>query len=259
MTETRARWRDSLHPRTWVVLSLCALVLALMPLSLAARVVLLLAQLTLLVAAGRLRGFLLFVGVGLGPVALMAFLVQAVSFSGQTVLASWQPFAFMTFAVTVEGMTYGAHLALQILNFGTACSLLTLLTTTAGLRYALNSWKVPSRLVFLLVASLNAPAQLIRYIRIEQEAARARGLDDSSWLARLKGNLKIASTLFTLILLDHQVRGRALDYRGIELAGQRVFVRDYPDSGLQRVLRWALPLCCLLVVLLHFGVFRGWF
>ena len=245
----------TLNPRTWVTLGCSGLLLALAPLPLIWQAGLLVVLIALHGAGRTLAPWVRLVLVGLAPVAVMAFIIQLVSRGGETVWATWAPVPWMVFEVTAEGARAGLALALQILAFGSACALLILPTGVAGLRYALTTWGLPPRLIYLLVASLNAPAQLVHYSRLVRRAARARGMADGSRGARAWLGVRTASALFNLLLLDHEVRGATLAARGIDRAGPRIFWQDYADSRTQRYLRWALlPLACLLVLASYTGV-----
>lgn len=248
---------STLNPRTWVALGCAGLLLAFAPLPITWQVGLLAVLLALHIAGRTLVPWLRLVLAGLAPVAAMAFIIQLVSRGGETVWATWAPVPWMVFHVTAEGARAGVGLALQILAFGSACALLILPTGATGLRYALSTWGLPPRLIYLLVASLNAPAQLAHYSRLVQRAARARGMADGSKPARAWLGVRTASALFSLLLLDHEVRGATLAARGIDRGGPRVFWQDYADSRPQRYLRWALlPVACLLVLAAYTGVLQ---
>lgn len=241
-----------LHPQTWVVIGLSFIVVALAPLSICARIILWLTGCVLLLGAGQGRRLLLLL-LALAPVAGMSFLIQAVSFNGMRVLAQWQPFAGLNFAVTLEGLHFGVLLALQVLCFGTGCALISLTTTAAGLRTALGKWRLPPRLIYLIVASLNALSQLQRYVAIARESERARGLERRTLGGNVRLAVKTATTVFTLVLLEHEDRGKSLAQRRVEMPGHRIFLRTYADSRGQKVARWILPALAIGLVLLAYG------
>lgn len=240
-----------LHPKTWLVLGMSAFLLAMAPLHVYSSGVLLAVEMMLLVLAGQGRRYAVFL-LGLVPIALIALVIQSVSFQGEVVYARWSPLPGMNFMVTAEGLILGARLALQILCFGTGCALFTLTTTPAGIRAALTDWKVPPRLVYLLVASLNAPVQLRRYAGIAKEATVARGIAQRTAVQRSRAVLQVGATLFTLILLENEDRARSLQQRGIELAGHRVMREQWLDSLAQKVMRWGVPVLAVVLVALAF-------
>lgn len=238
-----------LNPKTWIVAGLVTLPLALLPLELIWRFVLLMALLAPLVLAGYWSIYLRYVLWGVGPVALTAFVIQTVSYPhAQTIYASWTPVSFLQFQVSFEGIMYGATLAVQILNFATACALISLPNTPGALRWALTDWKLPPRLVYLLVTSLNAPALLRRYAAIIRESQIRRGLDDSTLVKRFVLGIKSIGTLVNLILLEHEDRAVSLGQRGLDHKGQRSSYTTCPDSSLQSKLR-------ILIGLVAAGVF----
>lgn len=252
LSETETGLWGGFHPQTWLVTGVSFLVVALAPLPISARILLWLTGCVLLLGAGQGRRLLLLL-LGLAPVAAMSFLIQAVSFDGTQVLAQWEPMSGVSFALTSEGLHFGALLALQVLCFGTGCALISLTTTPAGLRIALGNWRLPPRLIYLIVASLNAPSQLQRYVAIARESERARGLERSTLGDKVRLAVKTATTVFTLVLLDHDDRGKSLAQRKVELPGRRIFLRNYTDSRMQKMARWALPALAVGLVLLAYG------
>lgn len=238
--------------KTWIVAGLSFIPLALAPLGTWARICLFLVGLTALALAGKGAKFGLFLAV-LTPVLMMSFLIQAVSYGGESVLASWQPKEGLRFAVTEQGIHFGFLLALQILCFGTGCTLISLTTTSWGLRSALTSWRVPARIIYLLVASLNAPTQLSRYVAIAGESSWARGLEKAGWRNKLRLASRRATTIFTLILLDQESRARSLAQRRLEESGRRIFLKTEDDSILQKIVRWMLPCISIALIVLAFG------
>lgn len=244
---------NGVHAKTWILLGASGLLLAFSPLPLLGRLALLLVLVALFITRGAFGRFLRFGVLGLLPVALMAWLIQAISYRGETVYASWQPVRWMLFNITAEGMLFGTQLALQILCFGASCALVSLLTTPLSLRSALTSWKLPPRLIYLLCASLNAPRQLGFYADLARDAGRARGIADTTVTQRVWLRLHTASALFNLVLLDHEIRGHSLAMRGIDRGGARTFLTDYPDSRAQAVLRWSVVAGALALAALSYG------
>lgn len=234
----------SLNPKTWLILGISAVPLSLLSLDIALRSVLLLLLIIVVAWSGKLHAYGRYVLLGVGPVAVTAFCIQAVSFIGaQTIYAQWAPTSFLNFRLSKEGILYGATLALQILNFGTACAVASLPISAGELRWALTDWKLPSRLVYLLVTSMNAPVLLSRYVGLVRESQIRRGLDDSTVLSRSKLALTSIGTLINLILLEHEDRAQSLEQRGLDRSGTRVFLRTYSDTPMQRMMRWIVGMC----------------
>ena len=242
------------HPKTWFIFGLSGLLLSFAPLPIGARGMLLVAFVMIFVFAGAFTQFLRFSLVGLLPVALVAWTIQAVSYRGQTIYTSWEPVPGILFNVTAEGLAFGGQMALQILCFGASCSLLSLLISPLGLRSALTSWHLPPRLVYLLCASLNAPRQLGFYADLARETGRARGLADSKLTHRIWLRVRTASALFNLVLLDQEVRGRSLADRGLDQKGPRIYLTATPDSTWQILIRWSVLGASALLSLVSYGV-----
>ncbi|QRZ61319.1 energy-coupling factor transporter transmembrane component T [Rothia sp. ZJ932] len=245
---------NGINPKTWIVAGLAATPLALLPLPLSLRTVLLVVLVTPLLATGHGSKLLRYVLWGVGPVALTAFIIQTVSYPGAgTIYAQWVPAPWIRFAISAEGIAYGAQFALQILNFAAAIALISLPNSVGALRWALTSWKLPARLVYILVTSLNAPALLGRYIRIIREGQIRRGLDDSTLLKRISLGIKSLGTLVNLMLLEHEDRAHSIAQRGLDNKTARtsylVFVDTRAQQYLRAVLVGASALICAAVVL----------
>ncbi len=73
------------------------------------------------------------------------------------------------------------------------------------------------------------------------EAQRARGLDtEGSWPRRLRGVLPLVAPLVIGSLVEVEERALALEARAFGAPGRRTLLRRLPDSGGQRLARWAL-------------------
>lgn len=245
---------QELHPKTWLTLGGSSLLLALAPLPLAGRASLFCLLLTLFALTQKLRQFISYTLLGVGPVALLAWLIQTLTYRGSTVYLSWPAESQIRLSITAEGLTLGTQLALQILCFGAACAVASIMNTPTATRAALTDWKVPPTLIYLLVASLNAPSQLLRYAALVREAAQARGLNNKGLTGKARLGVQTAGALFNLILLEHETRGQALANRGFTRTGKRTFLSTYPDSPQQRYLRWGI---LLLALALTFFTYRG--
>lgn len=249
---------SAVHPATWTVAGCAALLIALSPLPLVVRVGFLLFLWLVFGAAGLGRRYLRFALIGMLPVAVVAFTVQAISFQGNSVTwFEYAPVSWMQFAVGPDGLHKGAAMALQILLFGSAFALIALPNSPEGLKAALHRWKVPSRLSYLLVASINAPVLLGRTMRTVQESQRMRGLADSSVRDHLRLLVQASGAMMNLVLVENEGRTKSLEQRGID-ASTRTLLRSYPDSSVQKILRWVMPLVGITVAVLSmWGSARG--
>lgn len=240
------------HPATWIVAGCSCLLVSLSPLKLGEQVgfLILLASLFFLYGLG--RRYTVFALVGMVPVALIALTIQTMSYQhNQTLWASFSPLPGMTFALGPQGLAWGLHLALQILLFGSSCALLALPQTPEALRAALHRWRVPSRITYLLVASLNAPTQLRRSLGLVRESQQMRGLAEGGLLGNLRLLAYTLLALTNLILVENEGRTLTLQQRGLD-APTRTLLRTYPDTGLQRLVRYLLAATGLLLTFLTY-------
>jgi energy-coupling factor transport system permease protein len=72
-------------------------------------------------------------------------------------------------------------------------------------------------------------------------AQRARGLDtEGSLLARARGIIPIVGPVILGSIADVEERTLALEARGFGRPGRRTLLWEPPDSGWQRLARWAM-------------------
>lgn len=184
--------------------------------------------------------------------AVVALLIQAISYQGNTVVwFEYSPASWMRFVLGPEGLRVGLAMALQILLLGSAFALIALPNSPEALKAALYRWKVPSRAVYLLVASINAPVLLLRTMAKVQEAQRMRGLADRGLLQHFRLIVQASGAMMNLILIENEGRTTSLEQRGLD-APSRTLLRTYPDTKPQKILRWVLPLVGLCACALAF-------
>lgn len=239
-----------LNPKTWIVAGLCLAPLCLLPVSLTTRLILLLVLSATLLFSGFGMRYFSYVILGVGPVALMALIIQTISYtSPQTIYGQWSLGNLLTFTVSAEGIIYGAHFALQILNFATAIAFISIPNSPGKIRWALTDWKLPSRIIYLLVTSLNAPTLLGRYVGIVRESQQRRGIDDSTTSKRFIAGIKSMGALINLILLEHEDRAVSIGQRSVDAGQERTSYTSYADTRLQAISRWGMVLGALVLML----------
>ena len=87
-----------------------------------------------------------------------------------------------------------------------------------------------------------------------QGAQRVRIARDANALKSRPVNVKtvaphVIQPVITELLTQSAARGRALETAGYDLPGRRTVLRPVHDSGIQRAIRWTVPLICIGVVL----------
>ncbi|WP_434619422.1 energy-coupling factor transporter transmembrane component T family protein [Arthrobacter sp. A5] len=167
---------------------------------------------------------------------------------GRTVLWEWGPAR-----MTSEGLLFAADVGLR-----TAVAVVVFLAFSfsvcpADLMALLTRYRVPPQLGFVLCSTLTiAPSVMSRAHRIGQ-AQEARGLVAGAGLGgRIRAVRQQAVPLVLALLHESGSRAHALEARGFGGRGVRTSYREVPDSGAQRVFRWAALVSMLLFLLLWY-------
>lgn len=243
---------EAVHPATWIVAGCSSLLVALSPVPIAVQALFLLFLWGIFVAAGLARRYLTFAVLGMLPIAFLALLIQTISYQHNSIVwAEFAPFPWLRFMVGPDGVLQGLRLALQILLFGSSFALVSVPTTPEGLRVALHRWHVPSRAIYLLVATMHAPVLLNRTMHTVRESQRMRGLAEATLWQRFRLVIQATGAMINLVLLENEGRTRSLEQRGID-ASQRVLLRSFHNSKFQGILRILMPLAALAVVFISF-------
>lgn len=130
---------------------------------------------------------------------------------------------------------------LGVLAITLPLTLLFATTRPADLLADLEARGLDRRAVFVLGAALATVPRMQARANDVIEAQRARGLDtEGSWRRRLRGVVPLVSPLVIGGLTEVEDRTLALEVRAFGAPGRRTVLRRPPDSGRQRVARWAL-------------------
>ena len=183
---------------------------------------------------GRLLGTALLLAL---PIALSAFIVNLFFFpGGREVLLRVGPLA-----ATAEGLAFALEILVRILAISGAVTLFYLTTRPSDLVVDLERRGLGSRAAFVANASVRTvPAMVDRAGQITA-AQRARGLDTegSPW-RRVRGILPIVGPVILGAIAEVEERTMALEARGFTRPGRRTLIWTPPDTGVERLVRWAL-------------------
>lgn len=139
------------------------------------------------------------------------------------------------------GVTTAVAALLKLLGVTLPLTLLFATTEAPDLLNDLEDRGVGRRTVFVLGAALAAvPRAQARAVEVI-EAQRARGLDtEGSWRRRARGVLPLVTPLVIGSLAEVEDRALALEVRAFGAPGPRTVLYPLPDSGRQRLARWAM-------------------
>ena len=139
------------------------------------------------------------------------------------------------------GVTTAVAALLKLLGVTLPLTLLFATTEPPDLLNDLEDRGLGRRAVFVLGAALAAvPRAQARAVEVI-EAQRARGLDtEGSWRRRARGVLPLVTPLVIGSLAEVEDRALALEVRAFGAPGRRTVLYPLPDSGRQRLARWAM-------------------
>ena len=144
---------------------------------------------------------------------------------------------------TAEGVAFALEILIRILAISGAVTLFYLTTRPGDLVVDLERRGISPRAAFVANASVQTvPAMVDRAIQITA-AQRARGLDtEGSIWQRIRGVVPIVGPVILGSIAEVEERTMALEARGFTRPGRRTLLWAPPDSGAERLLRWALLL-----------------
>ncbi len=172
------------------------------------------------------------------PIAISVVLVSVFTRAGTTVIFEIGPFD-----ATVEGVDFALQTLVRLFAISLSIGLFIMTTEPRAFVFDLERRGVPPRAAFVAVATIEAVPTLVERATTISESQRARGLDtEGSFLARVRGLLPIIGPVIIGSLTDVEERSLALESRAFSRPGRRHLLWAMPDSGWERILRWALVL-----------------
>jgi energy-coupling factor transport system permease protein len=168
-------------------------------------------------------------------------------------------FAVGPFTATAEGLNAASQAALRVVAFAASVGVFALTTRTDELVDDLEQRGLGRRATFVISAAIGTVPRMAERAREIVDAQRARGMDTEGGIpARLRGLVPLAGPLVLGALTDVEQRTMALEARAFAAPGRRTTLRPYPDSGVQRGLRWGLTLLTLTLLVLVAGGWLWW-
>ena len=186
------------------------------------------------------------------PIAVSAFVINLFFFpGGSQVLLRIGPIA-----ATAEGLGFALEILVRILAISGAVTLFYLTTRPGDLTVDLERRGISPRVAFVANASVQTvPAMVERASQITA-AQRARGLDtEGSLWRRVRGIVPIVGPVILGSIAEVEERTMALEARGFTRPGRRTLLWAPPDSGAERLLRWALLLGLIALIVARVA---GW-
>lgn len=186
------------------------------------------------------------------PIATSALLINLFFFPGaQHVLVRLGPIT-----ATEEGLGFALQILVRIMAISGAITLFYLTTRPQDLVVDLERRGISARIGFVASASVQTVPAMVERAQQITATQRARGLDtEGSFLRRARGILPIVGPVILGSIAEVEERTMALEARGFTRPGTRTLLWSPPDSGRQRLARWALLLALVVIFAAKLG---GW-
>lgn len=184
------------------------------------------------------------------PLALSLVVIQGLFHPGnETVLVAVGVPVIDRLAFYVEGVTFALTVLFRLVVLMLALLGTIVTTHPKRLTTALQERGVSNKVAYVFMAALQFIPQMQDRARSILEAQQARGLDTNANLRRrIRSYIALMAPLLIGTLIATETRALALESRGFTRSGERTYLLDVPDTGLDRALRWLTVLAVIAVV-----------
>jgi len=108
---------------------------------------------------------------------------------------------------------------------------------------------LPGQFAYVIISTLQIIPQMQAKAATIIAAQRSRGLDtESSFRRRIGALVPLVGPLVFGSLVEVEERAIAIEARGFTSSRKKTFLKEIPDSSLDRVLRWGLLLLIVAVI-----------
>ncbi|WP_288292040.1 energy-coupling factor transporter transmembrane component T [uncultured Varibaculum sp.] len=189
------------------------------------------------------------------PVSIMLFFIQGFfSPRNKRILLD---FGFG--ALGLEGVLYAAKIIVTVLVFVGSFYIMNKTSYIGLLVASLTSIGLPSKIGYLVLASLNVVPQMQRRMALIRDAQNSRGLSTGGGLlSRVKALTPLIGPVILSSLTDAQERGMTLETRGFGIRGvKRTNFIEVKWSFYDKTLIWGMGFLTLLTVLFAVFIYIG--
>lgn len=185
-----------------------------------------------------------------GPLALSLVLIQGLFYpQNETVLVSIAVPVIDRLAFYEEGIEFALLILFRLTVLMIALLGAIVTTHPKKLTVALMEKGVSNKVAYVFMAALQFIPQMQTRAKAILDAQQARGLDTAANLAsRVKSYVALMAPLLIGTLIATETRALALESRGFTREGERTYLLDVADTGLDRALRWLSVLAVIGVV-----------
>ncbi len=153
------------------------------------------------------------------------------------------------FTATWTGLVAALQATLRVVAFALSVAVFSLTTATDDLLSDLGQRGLGRRGEFVIGAAVRTVPRMIERAGEIVDAQRARGLDTQGGpVRRIRGVLPLAGPMISSALGEVEEQTLALEARAFSAPGRRTVIRQLPDTGAQRLLRWGSAIAVVAVV-----------
>jgi energy-coupling factor transport system permease protein len=184
------------------------------------------------------------------PAVGFLFIMQALfqPFEGRELFPIW----FLD--PTVESVMFAFRNAMRIAVMVSSFTLLLLTTHPSELMSDLTRRGLPPQFAYVIISTLQILPQMQAKAQTIIAAQRSRGLDtEGSFTKRVRSLVPLVGPLVFGSLVEVEERAIAIEARGFTSTRPKTFLREIPDSRLDRIIRWSL----VTLIIIAFGL-RIW-
>ena len=179
------------------------------------------------------------------PVAGFIFVMQALFLP----LGTREIFRWWIFHPTYESLAQGFLTAIRIFAMVSAFILFLLSTHPSELMSDLTRRGLPGQFAYVIVSTLQIIPQMQAKAQTIIAAQRSRGLDtEGSYTKRIGALIPLVGPLVFGSLVEVEERAIAIEARGFTSTRRKTFLREIPDTALDKIIRWVLVGCVFMVI-----------
>jgi energy-coupling factor transport system permease protein len=179
------------------------------------------------------------------PVAGFIFVMQALFLP----IGTHEIFRWWIFHPTFESLAQGFLTATRIFAMVSAFILFLLSTHPSELMSDLTRRGLPGQFAYVIVSTLQIIPQMQAKAQTIIAAQRSRGLDtEGSYTKRIGALIPLVGPLVFGSLVEVEERAIAIEARGFTSTRRKTFLREIPDTALDKIIRWVLVGCVFMVI-----------
>ena len=165
-------------------------------------------------------------------------------------LGSSEIFRWWIFHPTYESLAQGFLTAVRIFAMVSSFILFLLSTHPSEMMSDLTRRGLPGQFAYVIVSTLQIIPQMQAKAQTIIAAQRSRGLDtEGSYAKRIGALIPLVGPLVFGSLVEVEERAIAIEARGFTSTRRKTFLRDIPDSSIDKIFRWVLVALVFVTVL----------